>query len=118
MLVTQPFASGQQAQASLTITGLDFATAKLLVGLNVFTVTFGEAPCHAVTYDANGATSGTAPAPQAKIPDTPLTLAKTTDLEKAGYSFAGWNTKADGTGVEYALGATYTEEADINLYAH
>ena len=39
-------------------------------------------------------------------------------LAKQGNLFMGWNTKADGTGTNYAEGATYTVNADnINLYA-
>ena len=34
-----------------------------------------------------------------------------------GYTFAGWNTKADGSGTNYHSGALYTANADLNLYA-
>ena len=37
---------------------------------------------------------------------------------KEGYEFLGWNTKADGTGQDYAPGAEYTMPAqDVHLYA-
>ena len=36
---------------------------------------------------------------------------------RAGYSFANWNTAANGTGTSYANGATYSFAADITLYA-
>ena len=36
---------------------------------------------------------------------------------RTGYTFAGWNTAANGTGTAYADGATYTFTADITLYA-
>ena len=37
---------------------------------------------------------------------------------KEGYEFLGWNTKADGTGKDYAPGALYTmPEKDVHLYA-
>ncbi|MDO5426973.1 MAG: InlB B-repeat-containing protein [Coriobacteriia bacterium] len=113
-----PFAAGQKAQATLTITDLGLDTAKLLAGLNVFTVSFIEAECYVVSYDANGATSGTAPALQTKDPGKDITLAATTDLEKDGYTFEGWNTSADGSGTTYQLGATFSTDADTVLYAY
>ncbi len=71
-----------------------------------------------VTYDANSATTGTAPAAQTKNDGTPLTLATNTGgLARTGYAFAGWNTAADGSGTNYAAGATYTDNAALALYA-
>ena len=35
----------------------------------------------------------------------------------AGKSFSKWNTKADGTGTDYAAAASYTANADLTLYA-
>ena len=35
----------------------------------------------------------------------------------AGKSFSKWNTKADGTGTDYAAAASYTANADLKLYA-
>ena len=32
-------------------------------------------------------------------------------------SFSKWNTKADGTGTDYAAAASYTANADLTLYA-
>ncbi|MDO5844866.1 MAG: InlB B-repeat-containing protein, partial [Methanocorpusculum sp.] len=36
---------------------------------------------------------------------------------KAGYTFAGWNTQADGGGTDYAEGASIRLDSDITLYA-
>lgn len=78
-----------------------------------------EAPeAFSVTYNANGATSGSAPANQTKTAGVNLTLATNTgSLAKADYTFAGWNTKADGSGTHYDTGATYTTDAALTLYA-
>ena len=38
-------------------------------------------------------------------------------FSREGYTFAGWNTKADGTGTTYAADATFTITADTTLYA-
>ena len=73
---------------------------------------------YTVTYDANGADSGTAPADQTKIHDVDLTLATNTgSLAQTGYTFSGWNTAANGSGTHYDEGATYTANAALALYA-
>ena len=73
---------------------------------------------YAVTYNGNGNDSGTAPANQTKFPNIPLTLASNTgNLATNGLFFAGWNTQADGLGIDYAEGATYTDNASLALYA-
>ena len=82
------------------------------------TVTEEPATTYTVIYHANGATSGTAPDAQTKVKDEDLKLATNTgNLEKTGYSFAGWNTAFDGSGKHYDAGATYTENVGITLYA-
>ena len=39
------------------------------------------------------------------------------EFVREGYKFAGWNTKADGTGESYAEGAKYSGKQSITLYA-
>jgi len=72
---------------------------------------------YTVTFDANGATSGTAP------PDTRTTNAASSialpgqgTLVRTGYSFGGWNTEADGTGTNYSAFLTYNLDSNITLY--
>jgi uncharacterized repeat protein (TIGR02543 family) len=73
---------------------------------------------YTVSYNANGATSGTAPASQTKTPDEPLTLATNSgNLARTGFTFAGWNTAADASGTNYAAGGTYSGNADLTLFA-
>ena len=79
---------------------------------------YREAASFTVTYNANDATSGTAPTDQTKIEGESLTLATNTgNLEKANYTFTGWNTQADGKGTHYDVGATYTTDDDLDVYA-
>lgn len=67
-----------------------------------------------VTYNANGGSN--APAAQNKTYGTALTLSSAKPT-RTGYTFKGWNTKANGTGTNYAAGASYTINAAITLYA-
>jgi uncharacterized repeat protein (TIGR02543 family) len=75
-------------------------------------------PTYTVSYDGNGADGGTVPDPQTKIAGIALTLAGNSgSLTRAGYTFTGWNTAADGSGTDYAAGASYTVDAAVTLYA-
>jgi len=75
-------------------------------------------PIYTITYNGNGATSGTEPADQTKNYDVDLTLATNTgSLAKTGHTFNGWNTATDGSGDHYDEGATYTTNAALTLYA-
>ncbi len=76
------------------------------------------AATYAVTYNSNGATSGSVPAAQTKTHNIALTLANNTgNLAKTGYIFTGWNTTTDGTGANYTAGENYTANAQVILYA-
>jgi fibronectin-binding autotransporter adhesin len=73
---------------------------------------------YTVTYQGNGNTSGTVPAAQTKFHDVALTLANNSgNLNKTDYSFAGWNTAADGSGTAYPAAGTYSGNASLTLYA-
>ena len=75
---------------------------------------------YTVTYNSNGATSGSVPtdsnSPYASGA-TVTVLGNTGNLAKTGYSFIGWNTQANGNGTSYAQGATFTINANTTLYA-
>jgi len=73
---------------------------------------------YGVTYDANSPTSGTAPASQTKTHGIDLTLAANSgSLVRTGYTFTGWNTAANGSGTAYAVGASYSANTAVTLYA-
>lgn len=80
----------------------------------------GEAPTElTVTFEANG--SAEYPV-EGTMPSQTVTAKKDTALNantftREGYNFAGWNTKADGTGISYADKATVTLTDNTTLYA-
>lgn len=78
-------------------------------------------PIYYVTYDPNGATSGSVPADGNSYQQnaTVTVLGNTGTLTKTGYSFSGWNTLANGSGTTYLTGSTLTMgTANVTLYAY
>jgi len=69
---------------------------------------------YTVTYDANGGTN--APPAQVKTYNIALTLSATVPT-RINYVFTGWSTAANGHGLSYASGASYTDNYDVTLYA-
>lgn len=77
-------------------------------------------PTYHVTYDPNGATGGTVPADSSAYEqDWTVTVAGNSgSLTRAGYAFAGWCLRPDGTGTSYTQGQTFIMgQADVTLYA-
>ncbi|MEQ6051799.1 S-layer homology domain-containing protein [Lysinibacillus capsici] len=75
---------------------------------------------YTVTYDSNGSDGGIVPtdSKQYKNQDTITVLGNTGNLMKAGYTFVGWNTRADGKGVTYKIGQTIQMgKGNLILYA-
>lgn len=72
-------------------------------------------PIETADFVANGGTGTVAPISSAEnsLVDTPTSAG----ITNPGYTFIGWNTAANGTGTEYAVGAPYTLTGDQTLYA-
>ncbi|MEC0090706.1 InlB B-repeat-containing protein [Paenibacillus macquariensis] len=73
-----------------------------------------------VTYDGNGHTDGSVPMDsKSYTKEEPVSvIANTGNLGKEGYTFAGWNTLANGSGINYEPAATFKiTEKNITLYA-
>lgn len=74
---------------------------------------------YAVSYDGNGNDGGSVPAPGSYMEEAVVTVVGNTGgLTNGGASFVGWNTKADGSGLEYQSGDTFVMGATaVTLYA-
>ncbi len=77
-------------------------------------------PTYTVTYNANGATGGAVPVDSNNYQNgqTVTVLGNTGNIMKTNYTFAGWNTQADGSGAAYTQNQTFTMgAANVTLYA-
>ena len=72
-----------------------------------------------VVYNANGAMDGIAPTDTNEyVSGSFAQVLSPGPLVKNGYEFAGWNTRLDGSGAQYAVGSTLTlRDSDVTLYA-
>jgi uncharacterized repeat protein (TIGR02543 family) len=70
-----------------------------------------------ITFDLNGGT-GTAPYSWTLNYPIPLTIPGGSGFSKTGYYFNGWNTSADGTGINYYADFQYTPTGSVTLYAN
>ena len=77
-------------------------------------------PTFTVTYDGNGNSGGTVPVDGTNYEEgTSVTIkGNTGNLAKTGFTFAGWNTAADGSGTGYNPAATLEMGSrNLTLYA-
>ena len=77
---------------------------------------------YTATYNGNTNTSGNVPTDGSSPYDSGSNVVVLGNsgspvLAKTGYTFAGWNTEANGSGTSYIQGNTFTINADIILYA-
>ena len=76
--------------------------------------------CYYVTYDGNGAETGSISDATAYTSGDEVTVSNNTGgsaFTKTGYRFNGWNTAANGSGMAYAAGATFNISENVTLYA-
>jgi uncharacterized repeat protein (TIGR02543 family) len=79
-----------------------------------------SAHIYSVTYDGNGYTGGNVPVDSTIyiIGNSVTVLGNTGNLVNYGHSFAGWNTKADGTGTDQVPASNFImDSASVVLYA-
>jgi uncharacterized repeat protein (TIGR02543 family) len=72
-----------------------------------------------VTYNGNLNSTGSAPTDATNYSSgaTVSVLGNTGTLARTGYTFAGWNTLANGSGTDRAAGSTFTISANTTLFA-
>lgn len=91
-----------------------------LIGMSCTTPTSESPnPEYSLVYAGNGNSGGTVPVDSGKYNEgATVTVTGQASLVKEGYSFAGWNTAADGSGTTYTAGKTFTMPAsNVTLYA-
>jgi uncharacterized repeat protein (TIGR02543 family) len=59
---------------------------------------------YTITYSGNGHSGGIEPSSQTKTYGTDLLLPGAGTLVRVGYTFGGWNTESDGSGITYTAG--------------
>ena len=104
--------------------GLAAITFLLIGSLVLFTAcppepenNWGEDEIYTVTFNGNTNTGGSAPAAVTQAAaGAAVTIPGKGSLEKTGYEFTGWNTLANGNGLNIAEGP-FTPSTDTTLYA-
>ena len=84
------------------------------VSVTLFAVWKYKPATYTVSYDANGGTG--APGRQTKTYGVTLTLT-TLIPTRRNYSFVGWSKDRNATSASYTVGGSYTDNADVTLYA-
>lgn len=117
-----PFAAGDVASVTFSANSINVGSSRDFMltfagtgGAPVDTgtaVLSGGVTNSTVSFNANGGTG--AIADQVASAAAPLTA---NVFSRSGFTFAGWNTAADGTGTAYADGASYDFAASTTLYA-
>ena len=67
-----------------------------------------------ITFDKNDGSGTTA---TQTVPYGESATLNTNSFTRAGYTFSGWNTKADGSGTAYGDGASVSPSSNVTLYA-
>jgi uncharacterized repeat protein (TIGR02543 family) len=99
-------------------------TATSIIGISVASGTVAVTPLsnavYAVTYDGNTSSGGTVPTDAGTYAQgvTVTVLGNSGSLVKTGYTFAGWNTAANGTGTSQAAVSSFNMgSTNVTLYA-
>lgn len=109
-LAQAPASANGTVCLATTLTGTSSSTTDNLAGIT-----------YQISFDGNGSTSGSMSAMKNCVYGTDYTLTANA-FKKKGYTFKGWNTKKDGSGVSYKDKATVKNLANktgekVTLYA-
>lgn len=72
---------------------------------------------YTLTYFGNGNTSGTVPSATSYPSGASIGVISQAPIAKSGYTFLGWNTAADGAGINYSNNASIIMDSNKSLYA-
>lgn len=122
--VTNP-ASGRVLDVSIEDWGYDCQSITSVASIEKITdwdeaakaVTIEPPVYFALIYDANGGSGAMVDANSPYLAGAVVTVSPCLFTPPTKYTFSGWNTKADGSGIAYAPGATFTIAGSITLYA-
>lgn len=99
-------------------TGASYAASAKYTGSAALTLYAQWYAPYTITPNANGGTLKSGCSALTKVYNTAKAIwASSLNPTRTGYTFTGWNTKADGTGTSYSAGANYTANANATLYA-
>ena len=111
--------AGWNTEANGSGTSYDAGNALTMGSSNITLYAQWTANTYSLSYDGNGSTGGSVPGGSNQAYNTTVTVSGNTgSLVKTGYTFAGWNTEANGSGTSYDAGNTLTMgSSNITLYA-
>lgn len=75
---------------------------------------WAEVSSNVVGFDANGGEGAMA---SAELEEGESMVVPASGFVRSGFVFAGWNTRADGTGTAYSEGDSLSPQSDLTLYA-
>lgn len=109
----------QDQYGNLMVSNANPAPADNIAGSLEIVIGSATPTTYAVTYNTNGAETGTAPTTSSFAANSTVSVSGNSgQLRKPGYVFAGWNTAADGTGTSYNGDDTFNiGTSAITLYA-
>lgn len=80
-------------------------------------ITIPAKTSYVVSFDGNGSTGGSTASQTKWYGETLSGIAANGFMRDADYAFDKWNTASNGSGTDYAVGAAYTANAALKLYA-
>ena len=104
------------AAYSVSSSGISNPATLHLIGRRVIEINGYGYDKYTVTYDANGGTGSVVDSNQYSAGDM-VTVLSGSGLTRANYTFTGWNTSANGNGISYVPGSTFTLTGNVVLYA-
>jgi uncharacterized repeat protein (TIGR02543 family) len=119
LTLTNALTGGETIAAAYSRGDVEAADGGILSTFSATAVTNLFAATYSVIYNDNGATSGTVPTDATGYHnlDEVTVLGNTGSLEKTGFTFAGWNTQANGQGTTYATNDSFDISSNATLYA-